>query len=65
MWVAMFQESAVGENKTGKEEKYSVNDRNKKESSKTVSPLSKDNDNDSVVSKDSFAKIQHILQTPK
>lgn len=30
MWVAMFQESAVEENKTGKEEKYSVNDRNKK-----------------------------------
>lgn len=24
MWVAMFQESAVEENKTGKEEKYSI-----------------------------------------
>lgn len=65
MWIAMFQESDVGENKTGKEEKYSVNDRNKKESSKTVSPLSKDSVKDSVVLKDSLAKIQHILQTPK
>ena len=60
----MFQESAVEENKTGKEEKYSVTGGNKKESSKTVSPLSKESVKDSVVLKDSVAKI-HILQTPK